>query len=150
MEDADIDNPEAQLRLVLQPDFHAMSNWRDLDAIYLQVLNQAFTRGSPDGRFSQFREAVGAIVTVRYPLTDTALCSLLGLSTDPGTNGRSVRQTVRRLHAVLTISSDKPLQIIHPSFVDFLTNSHRCVGKILLRKGAFSEQIQKAPFKSFF
>jgi hypothetical protein len=37
-----------------------------------------------------------------------------------------VKVTVRKLQAVLVIPSDKPLEIIHPSFIDFLTNKERC------------------------
>jgi hypothetical protein len=126
IEDEDVDDPEGQLELLLNPGSFLPSHsspWSDLDALYLQVLAHAFTQKAAERRLSLFRKVVGAIVTMKNPLTAPALGQLLGLG--PG-GENAVHQVVRKLHSVLVIDSSKPLQINHPSFADFLTNRQRC------------------------
>jgi hypothetical protein len=125
----DVGHPKRQLRRLLDatvPPGSDSSPWVDLDSLYLQVIKQAFTQKAKPEGFSIFRTVIGAVITIHDPLTATALCSLLGLDSAPDDLGHTVKLTVRRLQAVLVIPPDKPLEIIHPSFIDFLTNKHRC------------------------
>jgi hypothetical protein len=127
--DEDVEDPESQLLSLLDSKIDASSSftWRNLDTLYLQVLHQAFSHGAQQTRYSLFRAVVGAIVTIKNPLTASALCVLLGLNPKPETSGHYVRRTLRRLQSVLIVPNEEPLQIIHPSFVDFMTDTRRCV-----------------------
>jgi hypothetical protein len=129
IEDDDVDDPEAQLDLLLHAQAEEPTNvspLTDLDALYFQVLEQAFSEKAPTKRFEMFRMVVGASVSLKEPLSASGLCSLLGLQVTPGTAGQFVMRAVRKLHSVLVVTASKPLQIIHPSFVNFLTEPTRC------------------------
>jgi hypothetical protein len=60
-------------------------------------------------------------------LTASGLCLLLGLGSGAGTAGQVVMRAVRRLHSVLILPPAMPIQIIHPSSADFLTEPTRCI-----------------------
>jgi hypothetical protein len=100
--DRNVENPKRQLRRILDntaPTDPNSSPWLDLDSLYLQVLQQAFTQQSETDRFSTFKKVVGAIITIRDPLDAT-----------PDDLGHTVKLMVRRLQAVLIIPSDKLLK----------------------------------------
>jgi hypothetical protein len=126
--DMDVDNPQTQLRSLLHTGETSPIGfpWKDLDKLYLQILHQSFGENSEQSRFILFRQVVGGIVNVKSPLTAAALGSILDISTTPDAAGQPVNQVVRRLHSVLLAPDDGPLQIIHPSFADFLTDPQRC------------------------
>jgi hypothetical protein len=123
IEDEDVENPAGQLSVLLRSNVPVS----DLDSLYLHVLTNALSKKASPHRFAALRKVIGAIITVQSPLAATALDSLLGLDFVSNTPDQSVRQTVRRLHSVLIVPEAGPLQIVHPSFADFLVNPQRCV-----------------------
>jgi hypothetical protein len=132
IEDSESDSPEVQLSLILgnviSPS-SAASPWTALDSLYLQVLEQAVTAKASDSRLNQVREILGAIVTVRDPLSAPSLGTLLDLhSVSNITCGELVRERLRKLYSILVVptAEDGLLRIIHPSFVDFITDHSRC------------------------
>jgi hypothetical protein len=138
IDDREVDDPEAQLRIVLDSDPHHSSistPWDHLDVLYLQVLNQAISSKATERRLQLFRKVVGTIVVLRQPCTALAIGSLLW----DGDNGlQSVTQIVRKLQSVLIVptSSSEPIQVIHPSFIDFITNATRCLdSRFLVQPG---------------
>jgi hypothetical protein len=103
--------------------------WADLDALYLQVLTRAFSQTVDKRQLDLYRAVIGAIVTIRDPLNAIALAALLdiqGRYDNPP--HKIVLWAVRNLQSVLAVPEDaaEPLQTIHPSFIDFLTNQSRC------------------------
>jgi hypothetical protein len=132
IEDEDADDPRSQLQILLDHrsnDNLKSSTWVELDWLYLQVLGRLFTQKASEQRLILFRKTFGVLVTAKNPLSAHALESLLDRSTDSQSlDERSVKQTVRRLQSILDVpaSPTDPIQIIHPSLVDFLTNPKRC------------------------
>jgi hypothetical protein len=135
LEDEEVDDPKAQLRLLLADNVDtspSVSPWKDLDALYLRVLSWAFTSKTSQQRFALFRQVVGAIVTARNPMSAVGLDLLLDLTEDADYPGQIAEGTVRKLHSILKVAENKPIEIIHPSFANFLINSDRCTDKNFL------------------
>jgi hypothetical protein len=131
IEDEDEDDPERQLLAILDPGSRQsldQSPWAHLDSLYNQVLTQAFSAKAPERRLVLFRKVIGAIVTVRNPLSPLGLGSLLDLRDTRDSPSTLVIQSVRKLQSILTIPAtmDEPLKIIHYSLIDFLTSTSRC------------------------
>jgi hypothetical protein len=134
IDDREVDDPDAQLRVVLDsgpPQSSILTPWDHLDVLYLQVLNQAMSSKATERRLQLFRKVVGTIVVLRQPCTALAVGSLLE---DGDAGPQSVTQVVRKLQSVLIVptSSSEPIQVIHPSFIDFITNAARCLGSRFL------------------
>ena len=96
------------------------SPYHHLDKLYMQVLTHAF----PDISIQlsgRLKMVLGSIVFLQEPLSPLSLGNLLGLT--PST----VRQTVMHLCSILLLpdSDTRPIQLHHPSFVDFITYSNR-------------------------
>ena len=122
-------DPNRQLRVLLveeQPNSltaSPVSRYREVDSLYLQVLQNAIPEELDDGLSSRFRTVVGAIVLLQDPMTSGSLELLLQL--EHGT----VRRCLSRLHSVILVpdSEESPIRIFHPSFLDFLTSRQRCL-----------------------
>jgi hypothetical protein len=72
---------------------------------------------------------VGAIVTIRNPLSVPDLAQLLNIKQHGGNSGiQLVEQTIVKIRAVLFIPTSKHevIRIIHKSFADFITKPQRC------------------------
>ena len=132
LEDDESDGPEVQLGFILDTVFRsssAASSWTALDGLYARILEQAVAAKASVSRLDQILEVLGAIVTVRDPLSAPTLGILLGLqSSSRIPPGEIVRDRLRKLHSVVVvpIPQDGLLRIIHPSFVDFITDRSRC------------------------
>jgi energy-coupling factor transporter ATP-binding protein EcfA2 len=129
IEDEDEDDPEGQLKLILNEGGGSQmssSPMSDLDTLYLQVLNQAFSFKASERRIGLFRKIVGAIITIKNPLTAIALGTLLDLGSTAEAAGSTVKQNIRKLQALLVVPGNKPIHTIHPSFADFLSDPSRC------------------------
>ena len=121
-------NPDRQLRVLLREKHRSMpsdsppSRYREVDSLYIQVLQHALPDGQDDELYSRFQTVVGAIVLLRDPMTSGSLESLLQL--EPGT----VRRSLLHLHSILLVpsSEDIPIRVFHPSFPEFLTSAQRC------------------------
>ena len=93
-----------------------------LDKLYLQVLQIAFEDSMSSADAENVRNIVGSVVLIFDQLSPTSLNSLLGLSTG------ATQQVLRYLGSVLVLPQDKRgvIEIVHPSFTDFIIDRLRC------------------------
>jgi WD40 repeat protein len=124
-------DPHRQLRVLLREKYidsilqgHA-SRYREVDTLYLQVLQHALSEDRDEELSLRFKNVVGTIVLLQDPLTSGSLELLLQL--ELGT----VRRCLLRLHSVLLVpdAEDSPVRVFHPSFPDFLTSPQRCTSE---------------------
>ncbi|KAF8542356.1 putative WD-repeat protein [Trichophaea hybrida] len=117
-------HPDESLVIILKDDYVGQTATGELDDMYTKILMHAITSGARDQQklSSQFRQVVGAIVTMLDTLPATILDRLLLLR--EGT----VHARLRCLHSILDIpkSQGSPIRLLHPSFRDFLLDEQRC------------------------
>src|SRR5882762_2481402 len=125
IEDRNANDPQHQLTTLLPTKYVASSDaspYRQLDTLYLQVLREAFPNISGRQR-ARLKTVQGTVVLLFDPLDPDGLEVLLGLEEN------TVRLTFRSLHSI-TIVPDAgdggPVQLLHPSFHDFLIDLNRC------------------------
>lgn len=86
-----------------------------MDELYLKVLSKCPLENPR--ALSRYQQCLGAVLSVRKPLSAAALNELLGVS--------YVSQTLRRLAPVLSglvpVNVDNPIQTIHQTFRQFVT-----------------------------
>ncbi|RYN98517.1 Vegetative incompatibility protein, partial [Alternaria tenuissima] len=99
---------------------------RKLDEIYTTVLASSM-RGEYTGAESQtlhkqFRQVVGAVVTMQDPLSVASLAELLRKDV------ATLRRTLANLQSVLDVpdADSSAIRLLHPSFRDFLLSPSRC------------------------
>ena len=97
-----------------------------IDLLYTQILQLAF-RGADPGEeeiYSDFRNVVGAVLLVFYPLSRKTLSNLVRNCETPS----QISTTLRFLHSLLNVpdNEDGPVRVFHKSFPDFLTDRTRC------------------------
>jgi hypothetical protein len=99
---------------------------KEVDYLYQQVLNQGWSSKVSKFRLQLFLKVVGVIVSLRSPLAANAIG--LFISEDEAAP-HYIIQTVRKLQSVLVVptTESEPIQIIHPSFVEFITSADRCI-----------------------
>ena len=95
--------------------------------MYTQVLSSALanpkrSKAETEWLIARLKKVVGSIVTLFDVLSVTALGDLLSLG------GRAIEDILDSLGSVLNIPSDtkEPIQLLHPSFRDFLLDKARC------------------------
>ena len=111
-------DPEERVDILLQVEV-ASDAESALDILYTKALQSA---GLTDPTFiSDFHAILGTIISVREPLTHSAIDHLLGLD-----KRRPSLHTLLRLGCVLECSAEKPVRVLHPSFADFLSSPRRC------------------------
>jgi hypothetical protein len=99
---------------------------RKLDAIYTTVLASTvqgeYNKAESQMLFEQFRQVIGPVVTVQNPLSVASLAGLLMKDV------AIIRRTLANLQSVLNVpeSDSSAIQLLHPSFRDFLVNPRRC------------------------
>jgi hypothetical protein len=140
--DEEVDDPESQLDIVLdsKPNSSLSStSWSNLDFLYLQVLTQSLGTKLSERRLQLFQKIVGTIVVLRDPLSPV---SLEALFSKPDIGTHSVVQVTRKLQSVLSVPAVdiEPIQIIHPSFVNFITSAKRCQDTRFFVEPAFHDQ----------
>jgi hypothetical protein len=119
--------PKKYLATFLSADSHrSRSAHATLDSVYMQIL-QSITRDKTGTTSTLFRDIVGAIVILQYPLSKHVLGRLLEVDTE------MINGTLRSLYSLLDIpaSANRPIRIFHPSFADFLTSRERCTDNSL-------------------
>jgi hypothetical protein len=104
-------SPSEALELVLEPTGQSY-----LDALYRTVLTQGLEK---EDRLPLVRSILGFVVVSRRPLSLPSLCALLNISKEKATWARN------QLASVLPPDSSSAIRVIHPSFLDFLTNRQR-------------------------
>jgi hypothetical protein len=101
------------------------SSYRDLDTLYLKVLDKAGT--APDGGSSErlragIRDAAASVVLAQEPLSWIALSKLTGLP----------MSALKVLSSVILESSDGRIRPFHASFADFIVSEKRCTNPAYL------------------
>ncbi|KAG1813834.1 uncharacterized protein BJ212DRAFT_1482194 [Suillus subaureus] len=114
--------PEDRLADLLRTD--VCSNAESaLDLIYSTALES--TRRWEDPAFSaDFRDILGVVIAARNPLTALTIDRLNEVSSVSRT--RPSLHTIQHLGCVFRGTTSEPIQVIHPSFEDFLTDRARC------------------------
>ncbi|OCK76219.1 NACHT and WD40 domain protein [Lepidopterella palustris CBS 459.81] len=122
--------PEDRLEHLLQAPVISKSPDGVLDKIYLQVLEHSLI-GDCDGLEreklgAQFRAIVGPIVILFNTLPYPSLAMLINRP------DRDVLALLRNLHSILDVPESQihPIQLLHPSFRDFLLNIDRCSDRL--------------------
>ena len=116
--------PHKRLQLILYKANSTMYEGRaGIDSLYSQILLHAFSGISEQEVFDNVRRVLGAVVLAFNPLSRWELSILLGIPTT------LISTTLRHLHSVILISSDKfkKIRIFHKSFPDFLQDHTRCI-----------------------
>ena len=129
--DPDAADPEAQLDIVLsivKPDESLPT--APLDELYQGVLDTAISSKSTKAKMAKVHSVVGALVLLRDQVSTGTLDSLLGL---PEGTSKSTLEILSSVIALPKLDTGV-IQIIHPSFPDFLVDSSRCTRADLLIK----------------
>ncbi|KAG2107852.1 hypothetical protein BD769DRAFT_1500468 [Suillus cothurnatus] len=96
-----------------------------LDLIYTTALESATSRRWKDPEFSaDFRDILGVVIAARNPLTALTIDRLNEVASV--SRPRPSLHTIQHLGCVLRGTTSEPIQVIHPSFEDFLTDRARC------------------------
>ncbi|KAH6900410.1 vegetative incompatibility protein HET-E-1 [Thelonectria olida] len=115
-------SPHQRLRLVLG--YQTKSQSSKLDTLYLPILSQQVAELSSSERakvIDNFRDIVGAIVTLAQPLPIPPLADLIDVAEE------DIHTRLDLLHSVLSVprTDDTPVRLLHISFRDFLLDSER-------------------------
>ncbi|KAF5328763.1 hypothetical protein D9619_011562 [Psilocybe cf. subviscida] len=97
--------------------------YRQLDGLYLQILESVFAESSDVYYIQRFRRIVGSIVLLERPLPLGSLAKFLGEY-----SVEDIAETLYHLHSIIivpTVDSGAP-RTYHLSFPNFITNSSRC------------------------
>lgn len=105
---------------------------RALDDIYYRVLKYSYI-----DEYSVFRQVVGTIILLKEQLTVVELAALLSIER------AVVWECLHSLYSVIHVRmSDEKIQLLHPSFRDYLLDSSRCThANFQIHEGAGSEYI---------
>ncbi|KAG8976292.1 hypothetical protein FRC05_004208 [Tulasnella sp. 425] len=120
-------DPQARLDLLLNEETgNRGSTYREVDALYTQVLWQAIRQYEEEEDVENtqqvLRAVLEAIVILQDTLSTKSLAALLSLEL------QIVQQALMHLHSVLVVpeSPEDPVRTIHPSFPEFLIHPSRC------------------------
>jgi len=123
----DNNTPEDQLSAILEEDHDTPSQppTKHLDDMYTKLLQHSVVGkqavSKDDHLAVWFRKIVGSIIIMFKVIATKEIAKLLHV--------RTISTTLASLHSVLSVSEDEgqPVRIFHPSFRDFLLDSHRCL-----------------------
>ena len=129
-------HPSKSLALLLQdaPDVTAME---DMDKLYETVLVESVLRDSTGSLSKElaakFRELVGPLVVALDILPRQSYFQLVGAT---GTIGEELTRILKDLQSVLEVPEDSksPIQLLHPSFRDFLVTEGRSSDHFLINE----------------
>jgi hypothetical protein len=122
---SDFYTPTALLEEVLSTSsIDAQYHYRDLDALYLKVLDKAAAGGggNPNRLRERVRDAAASVVLAQEPLSWSALSNLTKV---PLT-------ALKLLSSVILKTSDGTIRPFHASFVDFIVDEDRCTERAYL------------------
>ena len=123
IEDTRRRSPRARLKIVLGGlRGHKDSPFAYLDGLYVSVVDDAIPEDADPDMVEELMSVLGSVVLLRDQLSPQALDSLLGFK-----DGTSTR-ILESLGSVISLpqSAEGVIQIIHPSFPDFLVDPDRC------------------------
>jgi hypothetical protein len=133
IEDEEVHDPNGQLRIVLADTSGIPvpeSPSHVLDSLYTRILRQAYSTKTSNSSVRQSQRVVGAILTLRNPLSPSALSGLLFSALNGNHGCDMLYEALSRLRSVVALpkksrDESQPVRIIHPSFADFLTSHER-------------------------
>ncbi|KAG8992388.1 hypothetical protein FRB94_011634 [Tulasnella sp. JGI-2019a] len=140
--DRNFRDPEKQLDALLSPSPNNHGEYghnTDLYAIYSKILNQACSKTSPNTLLAAFRDVLGALHVAKVPMNTHTLLSLLCPDNSSSEDIRT--KVLGYLRAVLIVpDADEdtsprdatPIQFIHKSFQDYLSDEARCEARFLV------------------
>jgi hypothetical protein len=119
------DDPQGQLDAVLHAETAAASGseeFRGLDYLYTAILSKALPENSTWKLAERYHLVMGTIINLLEPLSIRAVQLLLRLPKE------TVRLALRRLQSIIVVpESDQDVaRVLHPSFVEFVTEPDRC------------------------
>jgi hypothetical protein len=118
--------PEQRLTQIIQGSDTKQKPERNLDEIYIQILEDSIIRDSDEQEratwIKLFQQTVGPIVISFDLLSVDTLSKFLSIER------RQIEAVLRYLHSVLDApeKEDSPIRLLHPSFRDFLLDKRRC------------------------
>lgn len=110
--------------------------YKQVDDIYLQVLDTAKREGGNDAEwFKYLKRVAGAVALLQNPLPEEAFVQLLNEKLD------ATQSALHSLSAVVLIpeppvKSTEVVRVFHPSFPNFITDPKRCNERFLIQKPA--------------
>ena len=119
-------NPEKRLDVVLQGNDDSQKPTQRLDDIYIQILRTSVIEDcnekEGDILARRFRDTVGSIIVLFDSLSAVVLARLSPALSE------TISTTLDPLKSVLNVPEDPnaPIQLLHPSFRDFLVDKERC------------------------
>lgn len=119
--------PAKRLEIVLQENNDGQSPTHRLDEMYIQILRTSVVGDCSKKEKimlgQRFRDTVGPIIVLFDTLSSIVLAGLLPSLSE------TIDITLDSLKSVLNIPEDPsvPIQLLHPSFRDFLLNRERCL-----------------------
>jgi hypothetical protein len=131
---SDVEDPINQPSDVLHADVdRASEQFAGLDALYTQIVSKALNGvGRSAAAQHQLRHVLASLVLVQESLPAAALAAVAGVEE------RQCKRILLCLSSVLLYehTSDEPVQLMHPSFPDFLTHEGRCTDARYFVSGA--------------
>jgi NACHT domain len=123
--DSSVASPQKRLKLIVDPQESTIYEGRSgIDVVYHQILSAIFEYADEDDAlfFDQLHLVVGSIVLALKPLSRTSLAEILAMTP------ADIWIILTHLHSVLIVpeSESEPIQILHKSFADFITDHERC------------------------
>ena len=127
--DENVGNPQEQLGIILgshqDPD---AKPYYALDTLYRQVLEKSIPQeGSTRNQIEKrIRSVVSIIIILREPLPIAALAMIAGITL------QHTQSALRLLRSVIREPSsiNEAPRILHPSFIDFITDKERCTDEL--------------------
>ncbi|KZP06550.1 hypothetical protein FIBSPDRAFT_939960 [Athelia psychrophila] len=126
--------------LLSQPPTSISETNPTLDTLYKAALDSVGDRNDPDF-VSNVRAILGAVLASPIPLSATAIHRLLDCPLSPAPP--PVMVMIRRLGSVL--SHGRVVQVLHPSFLDFLSSHKRCGLDWYFEHGPVRPQMNAGP-----
>ena len=121
--------PQERLDLVLRENDNSQKPTQRLDDIYIQILKTSVigdcNEKEKDILAQRFRDTVGSIIVLFDSLSTVVLARLSSALSE------TISITLDPLKSVLNVPEDPntPIQLLHPSFRDFLVNKDRCLDR---------------------
>ncbi len=110
-------DPERQLQIILNSSMSSQKPYAELDEMYRVVLSN----GIPNlDRLPEFQLVLGTVVLLRNPMSLQNLSKFVQI--------RDIHRLLIHVQSVILLPQDPEgrVEIYHPSFYDFITDSSRC------------------------
>ena len=127
-------DPTERLSEILQKEYLNVGPTALLDEMYLQILRAPLSKHRNEAEVAKlcdrFKEVIGPIVVLFDELSCSDLAHLLSLSQ------KTIDLCLNSLHSVLSVPKNphNAIQLVHPSFRDFLLDEQRCGDRRFFRK----------------